>query len=264
VLTFVKFGGSLITDKRVEGSFRETVMARLASEIKSALSRDADLQLLIGHGSGSFGHFAAKRHDTINGVYTSEAWLSFAQVARAAAELNYRVADVLVSAGVPVMRFQPSASAVCDDGVLSGLDAYPIVSALDHGLVPLIYGDVSFDRVRGGTIVSTESLFFYLAQRMPVGRILLLGEVSGVYDDLGQVIPLITSDMYLRVSGALAGSSGTDVTGGMYSKVSDMIRLAQLRGDLIIRIFDGTQPGLLEQTLLNQAQPGTLIQDRVN
>ena len=56
MLVFLKLGGSLITDKRVENSFRESVAARVAAEVNSALQQDETLQLLIGHGSGSFGH----------------------------------------------------------------------------------------------------------------------------------------------------------------------------------------------------------------
>ena len=65
MLTFVKLGGSLITDKRVENSFRAEAAARVAAEIQSALAQNPDLRLLIGHGSGSFGHVAAQalRHD---------------------------------------------------------------------------------------------------------------------------------------------------------------------------------------------------------
>ena len=65
MLTLVKLGGSLITDKRVEKSFRRDVVKRLADEIAAARAVDPELKLLIGHGSGSFGHFAAKRANTL-------------------------------------------------------------------------------------------------------------------------------------------------------------------------------------------------------
>ncbi len=151
------------------------------------------MQLLIGHGSGSFGHVVAKRYQTMQGVHTPEEWRGFAQVATVAAELNYLMARTLQAAGVPVWRFQPSASALSRDGVLDRDMAHaPIRQALSHGLVPLVYGDVSLDEMRGGTIVSTETVFFYLARQLPVNQIFLLGEVDGVYDESGTVIPRIT------------------------------------------------------------------------
>lgn len=258
-LVFVKLGGSLITDKRVENSFRSAVAARIAAEVRSAVDKQPDLRLLLGHGSGSFGHVAARQYGTMAGVQTPEEWRGFAHVATIAAELNHLMAKTLDAAGVPVWRIQPSASALSRDGVIMQMAFEPIRQALDHGIFPLVYGDVSLDDVRGGTIISTEAVFFYLARHLPVRHILLLGEVEGVFDQSGAVIPKITPQMLSAVEAALGGSAGTDVTGGMETKVRDMVALVDAMPDLTIRIMTGIQPGLLEATLLGLAQPGTLI-----
>jgi isopentenyl phosphate kinase len=102
-------------------------------------------------------------------------------------------------------------------------------------------------------------VFFYLARRLPVKSVLLLGEVDGVYDPSGEVIAKITPETLSSVESMLGGSAGTDVTGGMETKVRDMVALVEAVPGLTIRIMNGTRPGLLEATLLGQAQPGTLI-----
>jgi hypothetical protein len=61
-LVFLKLGGSLITDKNKPYTSRPDKFTQIAHEIKSALSRNPDLQLILGHGPGSFGHFAVKDH----------------------------------------------------------------------------------------------------------------------------------------------------------------------------------------------------------
>ncbi len=259
MLTLIKLGGSLITNKLVESSFREAVAGRLAQEIASAYNADPALQLVIGHGSGSFGHFAARQNRTAEGVSTPEGWRAFAHVANVAAELNYRVAKSMEKAGVPVWRIQPSASALSHDGEIFQMSLEPLRQALDHHLVPLVYGDVCLDDLRGGTIISTEKVFFYLAKHLPVNEVLLLGEVSGVYDPDGKVIPEITPANLASIEHVLGGSAGVDVTGGMETKVRDMVSLVQLIPQMTIRIMDGSQSGLLEQTLLRHTQPGTLI-----
>lgn len=259
MLTFIKLGGSLITDKKVESSYRESVMERLAREIDAALKQKSDLQLLVGHGSGSFGHFAAKRYRTIEGVHTAEEWRGFAEVATVAGELSNLVAKTLNRVGVPVWRIQPSASARSRNGILVDMKVSPIKMAIEHGLVPLVYGDVGLDEMLGGTILSTEKIFFYLAHHLPVQQILLLGEVEGVYDQNKRVFPKITPANLPEVEKALGGSAGTDVTGGMETKVQDMLALTREIPGLTIRIIDGTQPDLLRQTLLGEIQPGTLI-----
>jgi isopentenyl phosphate kinase len=259
MLTFLKLGGSLITDKKVESEFRAEVMARLAKEVRAALDQQPDLQLLIGHGSGSFGHFAAQQHGTMNGVHTPAQWRGFTEVATVAAELNYLVARELHRAGVPVWRLQPSASARCRDGVLLHLELAPVRAALERGITPLVYGDVALDEVRGGTIISTETVFDYLARHLPVQRIVLFGDVAGVYDDDGMIIPRITPREWETLQSALAGSAGVDVTGGMFTKVRDMLTLVQTVPGLQVRIVDGTQPDLLLNTLTGRTEAGTLI-----
>jgi isopentenyl phosphate kinase len=82
---FLKLGGSLITDKtRIEHA-RRPVIRRLAREIKAAREARPDLQLVLGHGSGSFGHVAAKKHGTREGAQGRSGWLGYAEVAAAAA-----------------------------------------------------------------------------------------------------------------------------------------------------------------------------------
>ncbi len=259
MITLVKLGGSLITDKTIRASFREDAMQRIAQEIAGAIAQQPTMPLIIGHGSGSFGHFEAKQHNTMAGVQTPEQWRGFASVATIAAELNYLVAKVLHAAGLPIFRVQPSASAIAQDGNITQMALGNIESALARQLIPLVYGDVAFDAVRGGTIISTETIFTYLVEHLPVSRILLLGEVDGVYDLQQQVIPNITPANFEAIKPALGGSAGVDVTGGMLTKVEDMLALTQAKSALSILIFNGKTPGLLQSALLHQPILGTRI-----
>ncbi len=235
-------------------------MRRAAHEIASACAQQPDQRWVIGHGSGSFGHVAAQKYGTANGVRTPADWLGFAEVATAARKLNAYVIDALHEAGLPIFGIQPSASALCSDGQLIRLDMTPIRAALDHTLIPLVHGDVALDLVRGGTIISTETIFFYLAEQLQPTRIFLLGETEGVYAaDGATIIPRITPDTLDGMMSALGGSHGTDVTGGMASKVQAMVALAGRIPGLQIRIFGGMEPGQLEAAMLG-ASFGTLIE----
>lgn len=226
MVTLLKLGGSLITDKKQRSTLRPEILEQLAKEIRFALDKQPDLQLVIGHGSGSFGHFEANEHNTIKGVLTKAQWHGFASVNRIAAELNFHVASAFADKGIPIFRVQPSASAIAREGMIQTMEIQPIIRAVDNGLIPLVYGDVAFDDILGGTIVSTETVFRYLTSKLPVQRILLLGEVDGVYDNHGDVIPQITSKNFEDIQLALKGSDGVDVTGGMLTKVQDMLQLA--------------------------------------
>jgi isopentenyl phosphate kinase len=259
-LVFVKLGGSLITDKHQRATPRYSVIRRLADEVDRALKANPGLRVLLGHGSGSFGHWVADRYHTQNGVDSREAWHGFAEVSASASRLNRIVVDTFLESGVPVLSLQPSA-VVCAHG--GEIRAYPLDNlerALDQQLVPLIYGDVAFDTANGGTILSTEALFTYVAARLRPAWILLLGNAPGVLDAEGHVIPTITPTTYARAQAYLSGSSATDVTGGMADKVSRMMALARDHPDIRIRILSGRTPNALVRALLNpDAASGTLI-----
>ncbi|MBU0703726.1 MAG: isopentenyl phosphate kinase family protein [Chloroflexi bacterium] len=257
---FFKLGGSLITDKTSSYTARRDCLARLANEVRRALDAAPGLRLLIGHGSGSFGHWAARPYGTRQGVRTPDQWRGYAEVAAAAARLNRIVSDAFLEAGVPVLSVQPSASARCHDYSLEYLDTHPIQAALAHGLVPLVHGDVALDDARGGTIISTEDIFLYLADELRPVRILLLGEVEGVLNAQGDVIPRITPADLPTLRETLTGSAGVDVTGGMEDKVTRMVELVQLHPATCVHIFSGTVPGLLTRVLLDSTlRVGTRI-----
>jgi len=83
-LQFLKLGGSLITEKDRPHTARLQVIRRLASEIARARRDDPALRLVLGHGSGSFGHVPAQKYGTRGGVRTPEEWGGFVQVWREA------------------------------------------------------------------------------------------------------------------------------------------------------------------------------------
>jgi len=250
MLKFLKLGGSLITDKANAQTIRPDLIQRTAREIAEALDERADLSLVIGHGSGSFGHTMAKQYGTQNGVRGHDGWRGFARVATVAAKLNQIILESLDEAGVPVFRIQPSASAVSSYGRLESMSVRPIEVALREGLAPLVYGDVSIDEQQGGTIISTEALFAYLAPVLKPHQILLAGDYDGVLDSDGKVIPLITPKSLPEIDQMLGGSAWTDVTGGMAGKVRAMLDLCGQTQGMSVHIFSGHEPGQIRQSLV--------------
>jgi len=259
-LIFLKLGGSLITDKARPYTHRPRVIRRLGEEIRQVLGARPGLRLVLGHGSGSFGHRAAAPYGTRQGVHTPRQWQGFAEVAAAAARLNCLVTDLLLEAGLPIVSLPPRASARCRDGELTHLAVEPIQEALHHGLVPLIYGDVAWDEQRGGTIVSTEDLFVHLTPLLNPARILLVGSAPGVLDAKGAVIPRITPASFTAIQPVLRGAHTTDVTGGMADKVTQMVKLVARTPGLRVAILSGKDPGQVRQALMApDASTGTHI-----
>jgi len=142
-----------------------------------------------------------------------------------------------------------------------------VEGAIARGLVPLLYGDVALDEIQGATIISTEQVFAYLARRLRPARIILVGQVDGVFasdpvhDPLAEPVPQISSDNWGTIRATLSGSYATDVTGGMLAKVEEMVGLARELPGLMVNILSGERAGALETVLVSspESAPGTLI-----
>ena len=260
-LNFLKLGGSLITNKTRPGNARLEVIRRLVKEVSNALHQSPDLKLVLGHGSGSFGHVPAKKFGTRDGVSTPEQWGGFLEVWRDAAALNRIVVDALREAELPAITFPPSAEIITQNRDVLQWNLAPLRSALNVGMLPVIYGDVVFDHEIGGTILSTEDLFDHLAVNLAPSRILIAGKEQGVWDDFSEctkIISNITPKNIPTIQAAISGSTATDVTGGMLSKVTQSLKMVQENPGLEVLIFSGEKGGWLEDALLG-ANRGTVI-----
>jgi len=264
-LVLLKLGGSLITDKTIPYTPRFDKLAELSAQVSAALHAHPGLRLVLGHGSGSFGHTAARQYHTRDGISTAktagEYWQGFSEVWFQAAHLNRFMMDALHNEEVPSLAFGPLSAVTASDGKLSGWNLAPLKAALAAGLVPVIHGDVVFDTVRGGTILSTEDLFEHIARQLRPRRILLAGLEGAVWADYPARklrVEKITPASFDGIKAHVGASHGADVTGGMESKVRQMLALAQEVPGLTAQIFSGEQPGNLQRALAGETL-GTLI-----
>lgn len=260
-LIFLKLGGSLITDKTRPYTLQTETLGALAAALAAFRQQHPETRLLLGHGSGSFGHTAAKRWRTRDGLPGSglppeDYWPGFAEVWYQASRLHRAVIEALHAAGLPAVGFSPASSVVAAEGRIAAWDLTPLRGALTAGLLPVVYGDVVFDRAWGGTILSTEDLFTHLAAELAPRRILLAGLEPGIWADFPsreRLIPLITPGSFPAIAPSLAGSHGTDVTGGMAAKVRLMLDLLERTPSLDeIVIFAGDPVENLTAALTNQ------------
>jgi isopentenyl phosphate kinase len=260
-LIFLKLGGSLITDKTVPYTPRKDKIASLVAEIAQFWLSNVETQLILGHGSGSFGHTAAQTHGTRQGVKSPGQWKGFAEVWYQASVLNRFMMDALNYAGIPSIAFAPVAAVTAKDGKIASWDLNPIHNALAAGLVPVVYGDVVFDDIRGGTILSTEDLFAHLAVELHPQRILLAGLEEGVWEsfpDRTKKVDYITLVTFAKIKQGMGTALGADVTGGMESKVEQMLELVKIMPDLTAQIFSGEESGRLLKAMKGE-NVGTTI-----
>jgi isopentenyl phosphate kinase len=240
---------------------RLEVISRLAGEI-ARTARAVPFRLIVGHGSGSFGHVAARQSGIAAGLHSAEQLPGVSRTQERAAALHRIVIEALVEASALPFSISPSSCVVSEAGHPAALAAEPLLLALDRGLLPVLYGDVVTDRAWGISICSTEKLFEILArtfseQGRTVRRALWLGETDGLYDAAGKTVPTISAGDLDRAAEAIGAPSGTDVTGGMLHRVETALALARL--GIPSRLANGLVPGLLERALRGEDVPGTEV-----
>jgi isopentenyl phosphate kinase len=258
-ILLLKLGGSLITDKTRPETPRLDVIVRLAGEIARA-TQGSPFHLVVGHGSGSFGHVAAKQSGIATGLRSADQLPGVSRTQERAAALHRLVVAALLEAGALPYSIAPSSCLVSDAGRPAAFAAEPLLLALDRGLLPVLYGDVVTDRSWGVSICSTERLFETLAGTLQakgrtIRRALWLGETDGLYDAAGRTVPDVSAADFDRST--IGSPAGTDVTGGMIHRVETALGLARL--GIPSLLANGLVPGLLEKALRGEAVPGTEV-----
>lgn len=261
-LVLLKLGGSLITDKERPDTARREVIRRLAGEIAGALRGPGALRLVLGHGSGSFGHTAAARFRLGAESQGEGGPEGVSRVQERAAALHRQVLDALLAEGASPFSVAPSSVLVAAGGLPVRCEAEPLLLALEGGLLPVVYGDVVMDRERRYAIASTEAVFLALAEELGrhgvrIARALWAGATDGVLGRGGERLEEVRADAAEAALAAAGGAAGTDVTGGMRHRLEAALELA--RRGVPSLVFDGGVPGRLAAALRGELAPGTRV-----
>ena len=261
----IKWGGSLITDKRSPDTARPEVIGRLCEELATVRAEQPQTAFVLGHGSGSFGHAAAARLGLTGQTpepLGPERLADAMAVRLVAARLHAQVSDGLVQRGVPAWSWAPSVALRARGGRPTRGDVGALCRAVTGGLLPVTYGDVLLDSQLGASIASTEQVMDFLIARLRrrgirPRRLLWMGETAGIYDREGRTIPVIDGKNRRQVEKMIDAPAGIDVTGGMLLRLRTAWKLA--RRGVESWILDGTVPGLFEAALRGEDVPGTRV-----
>lgn len=244
-MILIKLGGSVITDKTQYRTFNRETVSRLCREIK-----ESGESVLIVHGAGSFGHVIAKEYSLQNGLVDFRQVPAVAKVQYDVRELNLMVINELIQNGIPAMSVPPGSCFVMVNGKLM-IDNPEVIRASMHiGIMPVMFGDVVFDRSKGFGICSGDQIMEIFCEMFSPTKVIFVSDVDGLYDkdpktnDDAELLSEVTSDLLDKVS-----SKGTadDVTGGVRAKMEAMLRMTTSERACIL--VNGSVPGRLYSLL---------------
>ncbi|MDP3989430.1 MAG: isopentenyl phosphate kinase [bacterium] len=243
----LKLGGSVITEKE-KGllQVRTELVRSIALTIKTVLS-EKNSNLIIIHGAGSFGHVIAKKHKLHEGTIDTDArWQAVAKTHLLCQQLNTYIATEFIAIGLPVFPIHPLSIITCAEGTIEHFDTTSIDAILKNNHIPILYGDMVFDSVRGAVICSGDQIAPYLARHTNATRLLFASDIDGIFSEdphvnpHAQLIPHLDSKQLNDGSVVLGASHNEDVTGGLAGKMAHCMRFS---GESLqeILIFNGTK-----------------------
>lgn len=264
-VTLIKLGGAVITDKSIPNTIRPEILTKLVAEI-ATFRQESEEFLVIGHGAGSYAHVPAAHYDTINGFKDEFSRMGMAIVQDSAAQLNRIVVKEFLEQEIPAVSACASSSAVTSNKKLHSYFTDVFEQYLKNGLLPVTYGDVIVDTEIGCTIWSTDVLFSHCAREFlsrgwQIKRIIHATQVPGVLKDVKNpkkgIFERITPQNAAEVQKSLGVTKGFDVTGGMWTKLSESLELTKHGVETVI--LSGETPEMLGRCLRGEQFVGTVI-----
>jgi isopentenyl phosphate kinase len=257
----LKLGGSAITDKTAEASPKTQIINRLAEEIKRA---DLD-NLIVVHGGGSFGHPTAAKYGIKDGYKEDPTQkFGFAETHHMMTVLNGLVMDALIWHEIPAVSVAPSSCVVTENGRVKFFDETVFKSMAKLIFTPVMYGDAVMDEKLGFTVLSGDQLVAYLAIRYKATKIVVGTDTDGLFDSDPKTNPNakpyknLTLKELKEIQPKLDKAPGTDITGGMAGKISELI--PAIEAGVHVTVTGATKGLSIYRALTDQSVLGTEIE----
>ena len=229
-IVILKFGGSVITDKKSEiPKAKHKALDRICNILK-----DKERNMIIVHGAGSYGHPIAKRYALAEGLDGSqEQKKAIKETRKQVHELNQLLCGRLQESGIKTKSVIPSQSMKTRGS--REIENFPISEfdkSLKEGIIPITFGDVTEDLIQGINILSGDVIMMELARIYEPRLTVFVMDYPGVMngkpeDQKSEIIPLVDSETRESIKKYYGEERITDVTGGLVGKLECAARIAE-------------------------------------
>jgi isopentenyl phosphate kinase len=275
-MIIIKFGGSAITDKNKECTYRPEITKQLIGELAkfydghptraadqtSSRLQNSDFKIILVHGAGSFGHIKAKENKLDEGYSESSQLIGLSQVHHDVRKLDQLFLDDLLRYNFPAVAIPPLAIVKNDNKLLKSMDFSLFDNILELGNIPVSFGDVVLDDTLKFSICSGDTIVQQLAYRYNPSHVIFITSVDGLCSENPQKnsgAPLIRDLTQESFDSAYTDQQvNPDVTGGIFGKCQIALELAQ-KG-IKTYIINGITEGRFLAALSGVDVEGTIAQ----
>jgi len=244
----IKAGGSVITRGGEKPVFDRLSARRLAA----ALSRLREPCLLV-HGTGSFGKPPARRYGYLSGAIPDGAAVPVEDIRADLARLHGLLVGELARAGLRALSCPGRDYFRFSSGRLSLYRGAELRRRLRSGFVPVINSDI-FDCPAGFRVVSSDALLAAVCAAFKPRLAVFLTGAPGLLDAAGEPVPAVRARKLAAIRRAMPDAAG-DVSGGMKSKLAEVVRIAACGCDVLLA--DGRAPEIILEP--GRAGKGTYV-----
>jgi isopentenyl phosphate kinase len=262
-MIIIKFGGSVITDKKIKYKFRPKVTDRLAKEFKPSVKNH---QMILVHGAGSFGHILSKKYELDKGFRTPKQLAKVAEVKKDVRELNLKILKILIKNNLNPISISPSSVISNNNKLINEINLSTFEKPMNLRFIPVTFGDIVMDKSLGFSICSGDQIILHLAKKFKPDHVIFVTDVDGVFTkppgrrvktELIEKINIRSkSDMKL-VKDIESEMEVADVTGGIFEKLKISMEIA--KSGVQTSIINGTVKNRLKDCINSRKVVGTRI-----
>ena len=180
-LTILKLGGSLLTDKSQPSTICNKILKEIAQEIKKCIDLDLIEDLIIIHGVGSIGHPPVLEYKLHHGFKNPQQLIPLSKTQLTVNKFRNLIAEEFSNLGLPVNLLHCSSTCISEKMQIKEFLKEPIEGFLSLGMIPLLGGDMIFDRKMGFSVGSGDQIAKILAKDFKAGQLIFATDVNGIY-----------------------------------------------------------------------------------
>ncbi|MFX0071496.1 MAG: type 2 isopentenyl-diphosphate Delta-isomerase [Candidatus Hermodarchaeota archaeon] len=256
-IIILKLGGSLITDKNEPFSIRKDVIENSINQIIESKKE----KLIIVHGGGSFGHPVAKQYKISNGLdlKIKDQIFGLTKTHEVMNRLNTYLINSFLEKNQPAMAFQASSIFLKDFENIFSKSISIIEKSLNLGVIPILYGDIIFEKNKSFSIISGDRIILELCryfEKGTISKVIFATEVDGIFvreSERGEEKILLAQNVDCSELDRLnlaQLSQKIDVTGGIRGKINSIKEICEL--NIEVQILNGLKDGYLLKALKGQ------------
>ncbi|MFC1644656.1 isopentenyl phosphate kinase [Patescibacteria group bacterium] len=248
-LYIIKIGGSVLTKKDARGiHIRHSLILSIAENINKITSKHKDVQLILIHGAGSVGHRLAKKYNLADGVNGNlEKWHGALKVRAGIQDLNFMIFQSFINNHINISPIHTSSVIIQNNKSIKKFNLDTVKTSLKNNCIPMLYGDMVFDEKLDMSVCSGDTIAAHLSEKLNIKKIFFASDIGGIFEkdphihkDAKLIEKVTFEEIFSSKKIDLSESHSTDVTGGLFGKVSAFKKAVNKNNSLEeIIIFNG-------------------------